>query len=346
MKFFLQTFILLLFYCLNSISQFVIDANIEFSQKHVNKNYSTEFEKFNSEFENKNSFHTIRTQFLGTYKINTNLDIETKLLFDNGTQKKFFIEGIFAAIYFSKSINFRVGKIPIPIGNYSKRNFSHKTILFTIPSIYQMQSPINSTKIYYQICDANWLNGISLIGSYENFNWNFMLAKNSFSNPNSTNLQFASRIYFPITENISFGTSLANSNYINNKKHKIYAVDIHSDFYYFEIFAEGFLNEYESEKNLFQNLSYYGEINYHLNTNISFALRYDEIKISSDNNKIFYDNLNIFAKKIEVGSKIKIDKFILNFLYQQNFNGNNKFDVYGAKFILRWEDIFSEKIKM
>ncbi|MBS3915644.1 MAG: hypothetical protein KG003_14210 [Bacteroidetes bacterium] len=328
----------ILFYTLLSVllasnlfsQSFVLDANVELTAaKFLPDNIPQR--RINTNFRNDDPFNAVRIKLFPRLIFNETFSIEGDFLFDNKMHKinkpkeKEYLraDGLFLSVrnLFDNKINFWIGKVFSPVGQFTHRSYSHQNPLIGFPLAYHYKVPFSgykafdeTTSLFFRdnmlpgvttIYEACWMTGVTAFGIWNNVEYTAFAGKGGLSNPEPKEdggLQYAGRIGY-VSENFRFGVSYGIAPYLEHRgeklplgmdasepKHKLLGLDANLYNETWKVFLEVFLNtfdtpQYQKEKSI-QAYTWFIEGQYFLFDNFYTAFRFDQMLYSDITNPV------------------------------------------------------------
>ncbi len=309
----------------NAQVKFDLDANLELTAATFNPNTDPE-RTINTNFRDDDPFNPVRAKFFTSLHFSDMFGIEGEFLFDN--KGKFFdrskgkqpfrMDGLFLSVrgLASNHLNFWLGRIPTPVGTFSRRSYSHINPLIGFPLAYSYKLPYNvftlssegsnltlrdnnygaATSIY----EACWTDGLTAFGSIEEFDYMVTIARGTLTNPEAREnkgFQLAGRIGRKFDDNISLGVSGGIAPYLQHEpsassgigvrepKHFIAGIDATGSFESLKLIFEAFYNswdtpQYKNESSV-KAYTWYLEGQYFLLDNLYAAARVEQMLYNS-----------------------------------------------------------------
>jgi hypothetical protein len=300
---------------------FFLDVNLDLTAVKFNPNVDPE-RTINTNFRDDDPFNPVRAKLFPTFEFNETFAIEGDFLFDNKAKRfdrtkgnqQFRMDGLFLAVkgLADNRLNFWFGKIPTPVGTFSPRSYSHTNPLIGWPLAYSYKVPYNVFALTSEagnlrlrgnnvgagtvIYEACWINGVSVFGEFDNFEYMIDVGRGTLTNPEAIEnkgFQIAGRVGYKFDKQYAVGFSAGIAPYLQHEppptsgigirdpKHFIGGIDASAHFEKFHLFVEAFYNswdtpQYQNEKSV-QAYSWYVEGQYFLFPNFYAATRFDQM---------------------------------------------------------------------
>lgn len=363
--------------------QLKIDANVELT---ATQNQSGS--RINTNFRDDDPFNPLRAKIFVIYNFNPTFGIETEILFDNHGKKidrskdqPVRIDGLFLSIHraFRAPVNLWIGRIPTPVGGFTARSYPHINPLIGFPLMYQYKLPINpfdvndvpmqrafrdglnrgATMVY----EACWINGVSVFGTIDRFNYMVAVAKGTLSNPEAIKnkgVQIAGRIGVKPLDWLNIGISAAIAPYLENGasvpagtavedvKHRLVGLDAQAIFSHIDLHGEVMYNNWDTPRLLDSRLSatsWFLEGKFSPFSRFYIALRIDRLVFGDMTANSTGDKepwgYNVSRQEFGLGFRI-IPEFTIKAVVQHNVIAaptETQVTIYAVQGLLRVEDI-------
>lgn len=194
-----------------------------------------------------NNFNNMRTLLMFNAQHGSKIRADVEVLFDDGSRDRIRLQGAFVTIFDvpNEAVNFMIGKIPNPFGNFAKREFSDVNPLIGQPLMRQYRTALDWNNLWDNaeqitrknerkkhdgnipisrfeaatptVYDARWDFGVQMFGSIGWFEYQVAVTEGSISNPEADlnkGKQFVGRIGFNPVPGIRIGFSGAYNPYL------------------------------------------------------------------------------------------------------------------------------------
>lgn len=202
----------------------------------------------NSNTLNDNNFNNIRALLNFQFSQGDKLRADVEVLFDDGSDDKVRLQGAFVTLFDmpNEHVNFMLGKLPNPFGNFARREFSDVNPLIGQPLMRQYRTSLDWNNLWSNreqlilkqrrrefngnlpntvlagaapmVYDARWDFGVELFGTLAFLDYQFAVTEASLSNPEANQnkgKQFIGRLGFNPAPGFRFGFSGARSPYLS-----------------------------------------------------------------------------------------------------------------------------------
>lgn len=195
-----------------------------------------------------NNFNNMRTLLMFNAQQGSKIRADVEVLFDDRSKDRIRLQGAFVTIFDvpNEAVNFMIGKIPNPFGNFAKREFSDINPLIGQPLMRQYRTALDWNNLWNNaeqiarkserkkydgnipisrfeaatptVYDARWDFGVQMFGTIGWFEYQAAVTEGSISNPEADlnkGKQFVGRIGFNPVPGIRIGFSGAYNPYLS-----------------------------------------------------------------------------------------------------------------------------------
>jgi len=380
MKNFVKWFAFIIVVCIyktNTAAQLLLNADLIVTPTTIEPQESP-LKNVNTTSHNNSPFNLFRSEMLGLWGISEIFSVRANALFDTKMKNRIRFDGVYLEGKPDSVFNFRVGKIPTTFGNFVSRRFARENTLIGFPLMYSFKTPLfgndvdtNISQVLFRkqqydseiiaLNEAVWIQGISVLGSMENFRYAFSLSNSSLANPNVKRKygnQYSGRISSTLSDNLEIGISSALGSYLDKAKHlpsdkkiedvkqKIYGADVRYEYWRYEFLGEVMQITYDvpllPQKELTAK-SWYAELRYQYSRTILLSARVEQFLFSDVDSFGTSVNWGNSINRWEMGIRYRYADMFFKGVWQRiEFSSlqESLLDIYALQIIYRWEDIF------
>ena len=280
--------------------------------------------KINSNFREDDPFNALRGKLFPHVVIGRASGVEGEFLFDNKAvsfdhtrTQRLRLDGLYAFVHglYEDRLNVWLGRIPTPVGTFSRRSYSHLNPLVGYPLAYHYKVPYDAFELSAQrknldlrdngdgaatsIYEACWITGLSLFGTVAGVDYLIAAGRGTLTNPEAAanhGFQIAGHVGRAVSSVVRIGASFGIAPYlqydrglpsgvsVRDPKHRLYGFDVECKLDAIHIYGEAIHNiwdtpQYSTEKSI-SAFSWYVEGQYVFTSQIYAAARFDQMIFS------------------------------------------------------------------